>query len=46
MDASGLADPFVVVRFKPGIEKYQNKMFKTKTIKANLNPAWKEKFQM
>ncbi|VDO04352.1 unnamed protein product [Rodentolepis nana] len=42
MDPNGLADPYVKVKLTADGEK--NRKFKTKVVKASLNPEWNETF--
>jgi Ca2+-dependent lipid-binding protein len=42
MDPNGLADPYVKIKIVPD-DSGKSKQ-KTRTMKANLNPVWHEKF--
>ena len=50
MDPNGLADPYVKLKFidsATNTSKHINHgRYKTKTIKASLNPQWNEAFEM
>ena len=44
MDPNGLADPYVKLKLSPEGEK--NRKYRTKVVKASLNPVWNETFEM
>ena len=49
MDPNGLSDPYVKIKMIPtsdGNRKQQHSKYKTKTVRATLNPQWVETFSM
>ena len=50
MDPNGLSDPYVKIKFiatsSDGNKKQSTGKYKTKTMRATLNPQWSEKFSM
>lgn len=44
MDPNGLADPYVKIKLTCDGER--NRKYKTKVVKASLNPEWNETFIM
>ena len=43
-DSNGLSDPYVKLRQMDGAKQRDKTLFKTKTMKKNLNPVWNESF--
>jgi len=49
MDPNGLSDPYVKIKMIPtsdGNRKQQHSKYKTKTVRATLNPQWVETFSI
>lgn len=50
MDPNGLSDPYVKIKFiatsSDSNKKHSMGKYKTKTVRATLNPQWSEKFSM